>query len=755
MALLILLPAAFAQAQVPLSELQIEADAITGADGSEMRATNAVLTYRDIKLEAESLRFDSVNRWVVAEQGAVLTDGTGNRLRADLLSYYPALGQVTATGKVEFAAPGGELLRAGRMEFLFEQELLKVEEGLSYQDEKGYELEASSMEYSLAAQRGFAVDVVMTVPGQSGAITAGRIELGPEQYDMEDASYTSCMPDDPDWLLTASSISVGSDNVLRAESATLRVLDLPVMHLPRLSARLVQERRSGFLAPQVLVRSGGEYNVRQPFYLNLAPNYDALLSAQLINGRGVLAGVDGRWLFHSAQGTAALGLIRDERTEGARGSYDIEQEWALSEHRRLELRAAWLSDDDYADDFFSGLATARRHYAKEARFAHDDGRDSYGLAVTHYQTIKEETGVVERPFGSQPQLWFRTRRAPGGGLGWDAQADFDYFVRGDADPLEGFRLHTDIAVNGSRQLGLNLFDAQLGVANSVYEQDDSNWTVPYAGLRLRRKYGGAFNLNGRDYAQQMEPSVFLGLVRREDFADVPLYDTKAAEFSAQDLYQVNSYIGGDRFEDSSLIAYGLSTYVWHQAGRRDHLFEAHVAQRYRFADSRIAPEDVEPQQAGFSNLLVEGNFYPNEANTLKGRFEWDPSADVIGQVALAYQHRALTTGSYVLRYLRNVDEARANDDGQASLGLYRNLGTSWSMAGDVTYDIEESQMSQFSGGLRYISDCRCWNADFYVERAPLAARDRTTYFFQVNLLGLGDFGDDKFDLAADRAREPI
>ena len=89
---MILLPLALARAQAPLSELQIEADAITGADGSEMRATGAVLTYRDIKLAADSLRFDSVNRWVVAEQGAVLTDGSGNRLRADMLSYYPTLG---------------------------------------------------------------------------------------------------------------------------------------------------------------------------------------------------------------------------------------------------------------------------------------------------------------------------------------------------------------------------------------------------------------------------------------------------------------------------------------------------------------------------------------------------------------------------------------------------------------------------------------------------------------------------------------
>ncbi|MBF2734796.1 MAG: LPS-assembly protein LptD [Betaproteobacteria bacterium AqS2] len=741
--------AAAPAARAQLGDIQLEADEIEGEAGTEMRAVGAVLRFRGVTLEAGELRFDSAAGWVVAEQGVVLTDPAGYELRADELDYFPLVGTAKAVGAVEFSGPDGTTLQAGAIDFDVRAEVLRIGDGLRYEDPAGYVIEAAGMEYDLAAREGFAVAVTLLAPDTTGAVTAGRVELSPARYALEDASFTSCMPDDPDWLLTARAISV-EDGTLQAEGAVLRVLDLPVMYLPSLSTKLVKQRRSGFLAPEVVVHSGGETSIEQPFYLNFAPNYDAIASARFINGGGVYGRLNGRWLFADAAGTAEIGGIHDERGEVLRGNYSLREGRGLGRGLRLTLAADWLSDDDFADDFFIGDATARRHYAKEARLYYDDGRDSYGLAVVDYQTIQEEDGVVERPYGSLPRLWLGTRRQA-----WEGRTSFDYFTRGEDDPREGFRLHSDVAVNGRAWVGLNSVDARLGVANSVYEHEDLNWTVPYAELRLRRKYQGAFELGDAGYAQLLEPSLFLGLVRQEDFSDVPLYDTKAAEFSAQDLYQVNSYIGGDRFEDANLLAYGLSTYVWQRAGRREFL-EAHVAQRYRFEDSKVVTTaDDPPPDAGFSNVVVEGSLYPNEANALRSRFEWDPDADALGQVAVAYQHRAPAGDSYAMRYVRNADEAQDNDDGQASVGAYRSFGANWRVTGDVTYDIEESQMSRLLGGMRFLSSCRCWSADFYVEREPLAERDRTTYFVQMNLMGLGGFGEGRFDRAAAKIRERI
>lgn len=744
--------AAAAAPRAQLGEIQLEADEISGAAGTEMRARGAVLRFRGVTLEAGELRFDSEAGWVVAEKGVVLADAAGNELRADELDYFPLRESAKAAGGVEFSGADGTRLRAGAIDFDVKAEVLRIGDGLRYEDPRGYVIEAAGMEYDLAAQEGFAVAVTLRSPDTAGAVTAARVELSPARYALADASFTSCMPDDPDWLLTAGAISI-EDGTLQAEDAVLRVLDLPVMYLPSMSTKLVKRRRSGFLAPEVVVHSGGETSIEQPFYLNLAPNYDAIASARFIKGGGVYGRLNGRWLFADAAGTAEVGGIHDERGEVLRGNYSVREGRELGRGLRLTLAADWLSDDAFADDFFVGDATARRHYAKEARLSYDDGRDSYGFAVVDYQTIKAEDGVVERPYGSLPRLWLGTRRGSGR-AGWEGRTDLDYFTRGGGDGLEGFRLHSDVAVNGRAWMGLNSLDARVGLANSVYEHEDLSWTVPYAELRLRRRYQGGFDLGGADYAQLLEPSLFLGLVRQEDFAGVPLYDTKAAEFSAQDLYQVNSYIGGDRFEDANLLAYGLSTYVWQRAGRREFL-EAHVAQRYRFEDSAVVTADAPPPEAGFSNLVVEGSLYPDEANAVRSRFEWDPDADELGQVAVAYQHRAPAGDSYAMRYVRNADEAQDNDDGQASVGAYRSLGANWRVTGDVTYDIEESQMSRLLGGMRFLSSCRCWSADFYFEREPLAERDRTTYFVQMNLMGLGGVGEGRFDRAAAKVRERI
>ena len=94
--------------------------------------------------------------------------------------------------------------------------------------------------------------------------------------------YTTCVAPREDWFLRASEIEVDQTRkVGTARNATLYFLDVPDRATRRgSSSRCPNERKSGFLTPIHRVRRGSAASrLATPYYLNLAPNYDATLVA--------------------------------------------------------------------------------------------------------------------------------------------------------------------------------------------------------------------------------------------------------------------------------------------------------------------------------------------------------------------------------------------------------------------------------------------------------------------------------------------
>ena len=62
---------------------------------------------------------------------------------------------------------------------------------------------------------------------------------------------------------------------------------MPVFYTPWLRFPLDDRRRTGFLWPDFGNDSTGGLDITVPFYINLAPNYDALYSPRYIEERGL------------------------------------------------------------------------------------------------------------------------------------------------------------------------------------------------------------------------------------------------------------------------------------------------------------------------------------------------------------------------------------------------------------------------------------------------------------------------------------
>lgn len=80
---------------------------------------------------------------------------------------------------------------------------------------------------------------------------------------------------------------------------------VPILYSPYFSFPLNDKRKSGFLAPSAGSSDELGFELRAPYYLNLAPNYDATITPRVMSKRGFMMEGLGRYLFTDFRGEIA------------------------------------------------------------------------------------------------------------------------------------------------------------------------------------------------------------------------------------------------------------------------------------------------------------------------------------------------------------------------------------------------------------------------------------------------------------------
>src|SRR5690349_18271527 len=82
----------------------------------------------------------------------------------------------------------------------------------------------------------------------------------------------------------------------------MRFADVPFLYLPYFTFPVDNRRKSGFLYPTFgsSNRSGAMFAI--PYYLNLAPDYDATLEPSVYTQRGAMLGGEFRYLLPGTRG---------------------------------------------------------------------------------------------------------------------------------------------------------------------------------------------------------------------------------------------------------------------------------------------------------------------------------------------------------------------------------------------------------------------------------------------------------------------
>ena len=143
------------------------------------------------------------------------------------------------------------------------------------------EIHADSMFLDLDDETGELKDAHIYSDRLGYTLNGERIEkrIG-QSYRIENGEFTTCHCDEgaPDWSIAGDSLDVTLDGYGYLEGGKFKILDWPVLWLPRAAFPVYRERQSGLLFPRVGFSNRRGFQLLQPYYWAINKNQDATIS---------------------------------------------------------------------------------------------------------------------------------------------------------------------------------------------------------------------------------------------------------------------------------------------------------------------------------------------------------------------------------------------------------------------------------------------------------------------------------------------
>ncbi len=608
--------------------------------------------------------------------------------------------------------------------------------------------------------------------------TARRLE----RYDNGDlevtrGSFTRCEPSNNNWRIGARKFRIRQDSdVGVARDAVVRVKGVPVFYSPYLSFPINDERKSGWLFPSMGYSSENGLQFAPPYYLNLAPNYDATLVPRYFQNRGL--GVDAEFRYLSGwQKSRLVGgyLPNDSLYDGTYEKSDFENleqaglvqgpfvpadRWLYGLFHQGDARA-WHTTVDYTAvsdrDYFRNLDTeinvsSDRELERFGEVQYLKGGLDLRLWAQGFQRLDE---VQVDAYRRLPELSVSYLGNLPGPLEWSLGAAGTRFDRNNTDlvgleKIIGNRLHIEPRVSLPLARSWGFLNLTGGYRYTAYELEDTPIGVddrPVRKIGLGSADTGLFfekdlNVFGRRIIHTLEPRLFYLYQQYRDQDDLPRFDVTQLTFRYDQLWRDNRFSGLDRIGDANQLSIGLTSRLLDPSSGAERL-RASVGQIRYFEDRRVTLSGVGTELDTTSDSEFAGELVSTIRSwTVGADVIWDPTIKKVSRGGGYVSYRASNDRILHLGYRYQIHSIDQTD-----VAAIWPLTRRYAVIGRWNYDVERRRTIEGLAGIEY-NDC-CWKLRVvyrsYLEspsaRDLQAAGKRSGIYFQVVFKGLASLDD--------------
>ncbi|MDE2365957.1 MAG: LPS assembly protein LptD [Betaproteobacteria bacterium] len=652
---------------------------------------------------------------------------------------------IEAIGKAELAN-GDQFISADRMKYNEMTEDGEAE-GAVRVEQRGDILEGSRLKFNLGSKTG---ELSQPTYRLKDASSRGHAELvrfeGENKYRLQHATYTTCPAGDDSWFIQAADIEV--DNSKKAgtgRGVKLTFKDVPLFYTPWINFAFSKERKSGLLAPTygTNVRTGLELTV--PFYWNIAPNYDATISARLMSKRGIALNNEFRYLTNYSSGTALFDILPHDLVTN-------HNRWRTSFWHNQNLTNGWwsrldynqVSDDTYFRDLGNNLnLTSRTNLLQQAvvgynRNLGDEGTLSLVGMAQQFQTIQDPLAPIVAPYKRLPQATLNINKPNVFG------ADFNFFGSGTnfSHPtlVSGQRLVLFPSVSYPMRSAFGYITPKIGIHHTRYYLDalgtspESNptRTLPLFSVDSGIAFDRSMELGGEKFTQTLEPRLFYVYVPFRDQANLPNFDSARTDFSFAQMLTENRFSGSDRINDANQVTFALTSRLIEPGSGKERLRVA-VGQQLSFIERRITldqPNTISRRPDFIA--AVSGFLTPTLSTDTSMQFDQRMFRTEVVRSGLSYRPELGKVINVGYRFTRDVLH-------QIDASSQWRWTEKWQTVARINYSLQDHRILEGLAGLEY--NACCWSLRFVFQHLITATqRSTTAAFLQLELNGLMQIG---------------
>jgi LPS-assembly protein len=580
--------------------------------------------------------------------------------------------------------------------------------------------------------------------------------VGENRYELKDFRYTTCVAGNDDWYLTSREVDLDRSRLVgTARNASIIFKGVSILYSPYLDFPLSNERKSGFLTPVFGSTSSRGIEMSIPYYLNLAPNYDATLTPRVMTRRGLQINGQARYLFADMAGEADAEVLPDRVTGTNRYglSWKHNQNFGFLPGLAGYVNMQKVSDDAYFTDLSDRIVvTSQSTLPREAGLVYNRGPFSLLTRVQKFQTLQDPANPITPPYFREPQLLMTMSPVEWKGLDFQASGEFVSFRQ--AALVTGDRSVLYPSVTWAQRGNAWFLNARTGLHMTHYDLDNPtlaqshlNRVVPISSVDSGLVFERDANLLGKAFTQTLEPRAYYVYIpyRRQD--QIPAFDTAIDEFNFSQLFTENRYLGSDRVGDANQLTLAAVTRLSDpQTGEERMRFA--IGQRYYFQDQRVTLTEA-PRTANTSDLLLAGEGRLSDVWSAASALQYNLDHRQTERLDLGVRWQPgpgrVLNASY--RYIRQQIDLTGNTSQlkQVDFSGQWPFLDGWSAIGRWNYSLVDGKTLEGVVGLEYNGGC--WAFRIVGQRLTTTTQLASkSVFVQFELNGLARLGTNPIDV---------
>ncbi len=611
------------------------------------------------------------------------------------------------------------------------------------------------------------------------------------------ASYTTCSPVNSSWYVYGDEVILDrNEGVGTVKHATMYVHGIPVIYLPKFSFFLDNRRRSGWLPATPRYSNNSGFGIDLPYYFNLAPNYDLVLTPKLYSKRGLLLNGDFRYLTETSNGDLwASWIPRDSEFKRFRSTLPTDtvvdigrgsgySRFGLSARNRTVVDQHWHGDLDvnYVSDhyFIRDFGLMPNNYGNRDQLLNQViayySATSYQFSA-RVQMFQAMSSIYNTSLREQyrriPELRF-SADSPSQWYGNNLAVDSEFVLFQHDDhkiyPVGG-RLSFAPRVYRYVDLESMTLVPQVQLYNTFYELDTdrrfgtNGWNghivraIPAVSLDSRYHLQRYINLKGQRYWQTLEPRIYYLYVPEVQQDHIPVFDTYLPNINYYQLFRNNRFVGVDRTGDANQVALGVSSALLNENGKE--LLSVSLGELFAFRRHQIGINgySFDPLLSdNISPLVGNASYQVNRNLRLNLDGAWDLKRSQFNNIntGICYRIDNKRVLNFWYNFSMHGDQRRRFervDLNRVGGSMGWKMNVNWSLLAAVNYNVSYNRADNYTLGIEYDSCCWAFRLIHTGELEGFAIDRKGSYtrgvYLQLMLKGLSSVGVGGFAGSAD------